>query len=47
MFGFTQNYVKVKYPFDNELCNTPITITVGDFDEEGNMSCSLAENISV
>lgn len=47
MFGFTQNYVKVKYPFDNEHCNTPITITVGDFDEEGNMSCSLAENISV
>ena len=47
MFGFTQNYVKVKYPFDNELCNTPITITVGDFDEEGNMNCVLSENIPI
>jgi threonylcarbamoyladenosine tRNA methylthiotransferase MtaB len=47
MFGFTQNYVKVKYPFDNELCNTPITITVGDFDEEGNLNCVLSENIPI
>ncbi|MDP1800275.1 MAG: tRNA (N(6)-L-threonylcarbamoyladenosine(37)-C(2))-methylthiotransferase MtaB [Bacteroidota bacterium] len=45
MFGFTQNYVKVKYPFDIELCNTPLNITVGDFDEDGNMSCTLSENI--
>ena len=47
MFGFTQNYIKVKYPFDNELCNTPLTITVGDFDEEGNMNCVLSENIPI
>lgn len=47
MFGFTQNYVKVKYPFDIDLCNTPITITVGDFDEEGNMNCVLSENILI
>ncbi|MDO9001099.1 MAG: tRNA (N(6)-L-threonylcarbamoyladenosine(37)-C(2))-methylthiotransferase MtaB [Bacteroidota bacterium] len=45
MFGFTQNYVKVKYPFDVNLCNTPITVTVGDFDEEGNMSCALKESV--
>jgi threonylcarbamoyladenosine tRNA methylthiotransferase MtaB len=45
MFGFTQNYVKVKYPFDSELCNIPLNITVGDFDEDGNMSCALNENI--
>ena len=43
MFGFTQNYVKVKYPFDLNLCNTPISIAVGDFDEEGNMNCSINE----
>jgi threonylcarbamoyladenosine tRNA methylthiotransferase MtaB len=47
MFGFTQNYVKVKYPFDLNLCNTPTTITVGDFDEEGNMTCTRKENVLV
>lgn len=39
MYGFTQNYIKVKYAFDLNLCNTPQTIVVGDFDEEGNMLC--------
>ena len=43
MYGFTQNYVKVKYPFDVTLCNTPITITIGDFDEEGNMNCTISD----
>lgn len=47
MFGFTQNYVKVKYPFDIELCNTPLNITVGDFDEDGNMSCEIVNPILV
>lgn len=47
MFGFTQNYVKVKFPFDLNLCNTPTTITVGDFDEEGNMNCTLKEIVLV
>ena len=37
MYGFTQNYVKVKSPFNINLCNTPIEIVVGDFDEAGNM----------
>ena len=45
MFGFTQNYVKVKYPFDLNLCNTPTTITVADFDEEGNMSCAISGKV--
>ncbi|MBL7911189.1 MAG: tRNA (N(6)-L-threonylcarbamoyladenosine(37)-C(2))-methylthiotransferase MtaB [Bacteroidia bacterium] len=47
MFGFTQNYVKVKYPFDIDLCNVPLNITVGDFDEDGNMGCTITENILV
>jgi len=41
MYGFTQNYVKVKLPFDLELCNKPLTVTIGDFDEDGNMSCAV------
>lgn len=43
MYGFTANYVKVKLPFDINLCNTPLTVMVGDFDEEGNMNCQLTE----
>lgn len=41
MMGFTENYVKVKHPYDLNLCNRSITITVGDFDEEGIMHCSI------
>ena len=41
MFGFTENYVKVKFPFDLNLCNSPQTITISDFDEDGNMLCEL------
>ena len=43
MYGFTQNYVKVKYPFDETLCNSILNITILDFDEEGNMTCLLKE----
>lgn len=41
MFGFTQNYVKVKYPYDYDLCNTPLMVVPGDFDEEGTMNCTI------
>ncbi|MDX2173780.1 MAG: tRNA (N(6)-L-threonylcarbamoyladenosine(37)-C(2))-methylthiotransferase MtaB [Bacteroidota bacterium] len=41
MFGFTENYVKVKYPFDLNLCNSPQTIIISDFDDEGNMLCEM------
>ena len=47
MYGFTQNYVKVKLPFDLSLCNVPTQIVVGDFDEEGNMNCQILENCPV
>jgi len=43
MYGFTQNYVKVKYPFDETLCNSILNVTILDFDEEGNMTCILME----
>ena len=43
MYGFTQNYVKVKYPFDETLCNSILNVTILDFDEEGNMTCLLME----
>ncbi|MCE3225838.1 MAG: Threonylcarbamoyladenosine tRNA methylthiotransferase MtaB [Bacteroidetes bacterium] len=45
MYGFTQNYIKVKYPFNEELCNKSIHIVVGDFDEDGNMTCIIKETL--
>jgi threonylcarbamoyladenosine tRNA methylthiotransferase MtaB len=42
MYGFTQNYVKVKMRYDLSLCNTPLSVIINDFDEDGNMHCSLA-----
>jgi threonylcarbamoyladenosine tRNA methylthiotransferase MtaB len=47
MFGFTENYVKVKFPFDAELVNRSLSITLESFDEEGNVSCKLAEKVFV
>jgi threonylcarbamoyladenosine tRNA methylthiotransferase MtaB len=47
MYGFTQNYVKVKYPYNSELSNQPVNITIADFDEEGNMNCVLNKKVNV
>lgn len=41
MFGFTQNYVKVKTAFDQSLCNVLTPVTLTDIDESGNMNCRL------
>ncbi len=45
MFGFTENYVKVKYPYSAELVNTSLDVTLDNFDEEGNVLVSLKETI--
>lgn len=41
MFGFTRNYVRVKTAYDPALINQKIQITIGEFDEDGVMKCSL------
>ncbi len=41
MYGFTQNYVKVKMPFDQTLCNQKMEVMLQDFDEDGNMLASM------
>lgn len=46
MFGFTENFVKVKYPFDPALVNTAITFVPEHFDEEGNVTGSVLEPVS-
>lgn len=45
MYGFTENYVKVKLPYESDLCNVPLQITLGDFDEEGNILCELKDQV--
>ncbi len=45
MYGFTQNYVKTKIPFDTELCNRTTQVTLGEIDEEGHMTCSLKQAV--
>jgi threonylcarbamoyladenosine tRNA methylthiotransferase MtaB len=43
MYGFTENYVKVKHAYQPSLLNTPVNVTIQDFDEDGNMLCNLEE----
>ncbi len=45
MFGFTENYVKVKYPYSAELVNISVEVNLESFDEEGNVLVSVKENI--
>lgn len=46
MYGFTRNYVKVKYPFDAQLWNRPTEVKLLNLDEEGLMSCALQESVT-
>lgn len=41
MYGFTENYVKVKLPFDPALVNTLQEITLTAIDRDGVMKCEL------
>ncbi len=41
MFGYTENYVKVKLPYDASLVNQPLEITITNFDEDGVMKGDL------
>ncbi|MDI1353904.1 MAG: tRNA (N(6)-L-threonylcarbamoyladenosine(37)-C(2))-methylthiotransferase MtaB [bacterium] len=43
MYGFTENYIKVKSVFNSELCNRPLGVIIDDFDEEGNMNCNIRQ----
>ena len=41
MYGFTENYVKVKLPFDANLINTFQSIELTEIDRDGVMKCKL------
>jgi threonylcarbamoyladenosine tRNA methylthiotransferase MtaB len=39
--GFTENYVKIKYPFSTELRNTICSISLDNIDRDGSVKASL------
>jgi threonylcarbamoyladenosine tRNA methylthiotransferase MtaB len=41
MYGFTENYVKVKLPYDAQMVNTFQTIELTEIDRDGIMKCTL------
>lgn len=41
MYGFTENYVKVKYPYDANLTNTFKSIKMTEIDRDGLMKCEF------
>lgn len=43
MYGYTDNYVRVKTPFNASLINRSLKITLDKFDEEGNIVVKLPE----
>lgn len=45
MYGFTDNYVKVKHNYDPTLINLPLTITLNGFDDEGIITASVTEPV--
>jgi threonylcarbamoyladenosine tRNA methylthiotransferase MtaB len=45
MYGFTENYVKVKAPFNPELINTLQAVTLSSIDEDGSVRVSFSEVI--
>jgi hypothetical protein len=47
MYGYTGNYIRVKYPYQADLINLPVTITLHEMDEEGVYLCSINETISM
>lgn len=47
MFGFTENYVKVKVPFDQNLANTFQTIKLTEIDRDGIMKCEILSPVEI
>ncbi|NRA10963.1 MAG: hypothetical protein HRT57_03285 [Crocinitomicaceae bacterium] len=44
MHGFTENYVKVKVPYNPNLSNTFQRVSMDEIDRDGVMKCSILEN---
>lgn len=47
MFGFTENYIKVKLPFDESLTNKFVKVSYDAIDKEGLMDVTLLEQSAI
>lgn len=45
MYGFSENYVKVKIPYDASLTNTFHRVTFDEIDRDGIMKCSILQSV--
>ncbi|MFT4603131.1 MAG: threonylcarbamoyladenosine tRNA methylthiotransferase MtaB [Arenicella sp.] len=45
IFGFTNNYVKVKFPYDKSLVNQIVSVTLNEIDRDGVMKVELVEAV--
>ncbi len=43
MYGFTENYLKIKHPFNPQLCNIPLTAKITSLDAEDNCLVDLVD----
>jgi threonylcarbamoyladenosine tRNA methylthiotransferase MtaB len=46
MYGFTENYVKVKLPFDENMINSFQTVHLTEIDRDGVIKCQVVEKIT-
>jgi len=47
MYGFTSNYVKIKFPYQEEMTNTFQKISMDEIDRDGLMKCTILEPVTV
>ncbi|MCX6292476.1 MAG: tRNA (N(6)-L-threonylcarbamoyladenosine(37)-C(2))-methylthiotransferase MtaB [Bacteroidetes bacterium] len=44
--GYTENYIRIKFPFDASLANQLQQVKLVKIDDDGNMICELADSMS-
>ena len=47
MYGFTENYIKVKYPYNKALTNTFQNLNLVEIDRDGIMLCEPNKEVLV
>jgi threonylcarbamoyladenosine tRNA methylthiotransferase MtaB len=45
MYGFTENYVKVKTAYDEALANQIVNVKLSEVDRDGIMKCIMQRQI--
>lgn len=47
MYGFTENYIKVKIPYDETLVNQIVQVKLDEIDRDGIFKVSILETVTV